>query len=96
MSIVQDYIESDQEREEGHMDTRYRNFECDTPDPALGCNLGIDVQGQFSKAELVGRQGRHFQIIKMSDSKKGGASSGSAFFLYFNFRSFKVLAILME
>ena len=36
------YIESDEEREEGHEDTRYKNFECDNP---LGCNLGIDVAG---------------------------------------------------
>ena len=42
---IQDYIETDEEREEGHVDTRFRNFECDNPDPALGCNLGIDVQG---------------------------------------------------
>jgi hypothetical protein len=36
------YIESEEEREEGHEDTRYKNFECDHP---LGCNLGIDVAG---------------------------------------------------
>jgi hypothetical protein len=36
------YIESDEEREEGHEDTRYKNFECDN---RLGCNLGIDVAG---------------------------------------------------
>ena len=42
---VQDYIETDQEREDGHQETRHNNFECDNPDPALGCNLGIDVQG---------------------------------------------------
>ncbi len=42
---VQNYIESDQEREEGHQDTRSKNFECDTPDEHLGCDLGIDVQG---------------------------------------------------
>ena len=37
------YIESEEEREVGHEDTRYKNFECDHP---LGCNLGIDVAGQ--------------------------------------------------
>ena len=42
---VQNYIESDQEREEGHQDTRNKNFECDTPDEHLGCDMGIDVQG---------------------------------------------------
>ena len=39
------YIESDEERNEGHVDTRYKNFECDQPDPSLGCDMGIDVQG---------------------------------------------------
>ncbi len=45
MANVQDYIETDQEREEGHADTRHNNFECETPDKDLGCDLGIDVQG---------------------------------------------------
>lgn len=45
MSENQSYIESDREREEGHADTRSQNFECDAPDPALGCDLGVDVQG---------------------------------------------------
>ena len=44
-SHTQDYIENDREREEGHVDTRSRNFECDNPDEHLGCDLGIDVQG---------------------------------------------------
>ena len=39
------YIESDEERNEGHVDTRRQNFECDEPDPSLGCDMGIDVQG---------------------------------------------------
>ena len=38
----QDYWD---ENENGHVDTRERNFECDRPDPHLGCDLGIDVQG---------------------------------------------------
>ncbi len=42
---VQDYFETDEEREEGHIDTRSRNFECSSPDDHLGCDLGIDVQG---------------------------------------------------
>ena len=39
------YIENDEERNEGHLDTRYKNFQCDQPDPSLGCDMGIDVQG---------------------------------------------------
>ena len=39
------YIESDEERNEGHADTRHRTFECEEPDPSLGCDMGIDVQG---------------------------------------------------
>ena len=42
---TQDYFEKDNEREEGHLDTRERNFKCENPDPRLGCDLGIDVQG---------------------------------------------------
>jgi hypothetical protein len=38
------YIESDEEREAGHEDTRYKNFECENKS-RLGCNLGIDVAG---------------------------------------------------
>ncbi|CAB5080746.1 hypothetical protein D3OALGB2SA_557 [Olavius algarvensis associated proteobacterium Delta 3] len=45
MAEIQNYIETDAEREEGHVDTRSRNFECDNADPSLGCNMGIDVQG---------------------------------------------------
>lgn len=43
------YVESDEEREEGHEDTRHKNFECDN---RLGCNLGIDVAGQLSDPKL--------------------------------------------
>lgn len=42
---TQDYIETDNEREEGHVDTRSANFECEDKDPNLGCNLGVDVAG---------------------------------------------------
>lgn len=45
MSIIQDYFETDQEREEGHVDTREQNFECENKDSHLGCDPGIDVQG---------------------------------------------------
>ena len=38
------YIESDEERESGHEDTRHKNFECENKS-RLGCNLGIDVAG---------------------------------------------------
>ncbi len=41
----QDYFETDEEREEGHVDTRSANFECENPDERLGCNMGIDVAG---------------------------------------------------
>lgn len=39
---VQDYTD---ERNEGHVDTREANFECETPDRNLGCDPGIDVAG---------------------------------------------------
>lgn len=42
---IDSYIESDRERNEGHEDTRHFNFECDSPDEHLGCDLGIDVAG---------------------------------------------------
>lgn len=42
---VQDYFDVDEEREEGNVDTRSANFECENPDPRLGCDLGIDVAG---------------------------------------------------
>jgi hypothetical protein len=42
---IQDYIETDEEREEGHQDTRRYNHECENKDPHLGCNMGIDVAG---------------------------------------------------
>ena len=45
MTDLHSYIETDQEREEGHVDTRERNFECENKDPRLGCDLGIDVAG---------------------------------------------------
>jgi hypothetical protein len=39
---IQDYFD---EKDDGHVDTREENFQCDTPDENLGCDLGIDVQG---------------------------------------------------
>ena len=42
---VQNYIETEEERAEGHADTRNNNFNCETPDPNLGCDPGIDVAG---------------------------------------------------
>ncbi len=39
---TQDYFD---ESNDGHVDTREENFQCDTPDAHLGCDLGIDVQG---------------------------------------------------
>ena len=41
----QNYIESDDESNEGHVDTRHANFECENPDRHLGCDPGIDVAG---------------------------------------------------
>jgi len=40
---TQDYF--DDNNDEGHVDTREENFNCEKPDPSLGCDLGIDVQG---------------------------------------------------
>ena len=37
---TQDYSKDDNE---GHVDTREQNFECENKDPHPGCNLGIDV-----------------------------------------------------
>ena len=42
---IQDYVENDHERNEGHVDTRHHNFECENPDTHLGCDPGIDVAG---------------------------------------------------
>ena len=39
---TQDYTD---DRNEGHVDTREANFECENKDPHLGCDLGIDVAG---------------------------------------------------
>ena len=39
---TQDYTE---DRNEGHVDTREANFECEDKDPNLGCDMGIDVAG---------------------------------------------------
>ena len=50
---VDDYVETDKERDNGHEDTRHKNFECENPDKHLGCDPGIDVAGQTThlKAE---------------------------------------------
>ena len=42
---VQNYMEYDEEREQGHVDTRSTNFECENKDERLGCDPGIDVAG---------------------------------------------------
>ena len=39
---TQDYFD---DSDEGHIDTREANHQCENPDPHLGCDLGIDVQG---------------------------------------------------
>ncbi len=43
-SQEQNYIESDDEREAGHEDTRKFNFECETFD-SIGCGTGVNVAG---------------------------------------------------
>jgi len=40
----QSYVESEQEQEEGHVNTRCPDC-CEEHDPHLGCDLGIDVAG---------------------------------------------------
>jgi hypothetical protein len=40
----QSYVESEEERNKGHVDTRYKNFECENK-TNLGCDPGIDVAG---------------------------------------------------
>jgi hypothetical protein len=42
---IESYVESDKESNEGHVDTRNSNFECENPDKHLGCDPGIDVAG---------------------------------------------------
>jgi hypothetical protein len=42
---VENYIESDTESDQGHVDTRPKNFACENPDERLGCDPGIDVAG---------------------------------------------------
>jgi len=39
---TQDYFD---DNDEGHVDTREENFKCEKPDPNLGCDMGVDVQG---------------------------------------------------
>ena len=41
---IQDYYEADTEREQGHTDTCWKNFECENK-TNLGCDPGIDVAG---------------------------------------------------
>ena len=38
----QEYVD---DNSEGHVDTRQANFQCENPDPNLGCDPGIDVAG---------------------------------------------------
>ena len=45
MTDTNDYVETEDEKEEGHVNTRERNFECENKDPNLGCDMGIDVAG---------------------------------------------------
>ena len=45
MTDTNNYIETEDENEEGHVNTREQNFECEDKDPHLGCDMGIDVAG---------------------------------------------------
>ena len=45
MTDNNEYIETEEEKEEGHVNTREQNFECENKDPNLGCDMGIDVAG---------------------------------------------------
>lgn len=45
MNDKNNHIETEEEREAGHVDTREKNFECEDKDPNLGCDPGIDVAG---------------------------------------------------
>ena len=62
---VQDYTDN---TDEGHVDTREQNFECEKPDKNLGCDLWIDVQGQRKRQSLE-------YIGKKFEPKKGRASN---------------------
>jgi len=42
---IENYIETKEEEEKGHIDVRERNLQCENPDKHLGCSLGIDVPG---------------------------------------------------
>jgi hypothetical protein len=42
---IQNHIETDEERERGHADTRSRDFQREKPDPHLGRDRGTDVPG---------------------------------------------------
>jgi len=41
---IEDYFETENERDAGHEDTRWKNFECEDK-TRLGCDMGIDVAG---------------------------------------------------
>ena len=45
MTDTNNYVETEDEKEEGHVNTREQNFECENKDPNLGCDMGIDVAG---------------------------------------------------
>ena len=45
MADSNNYEETEEEREEGHVDTREKNFDCENKDPHLGCDPGVDVAG---------------------------------------------------
>ena len=73
MTDTNNYIETDKEREEGHVDTRERNFECENKDHHLGCNLGIDVAAYLSASKwttIVDRFVACYEFCALSFSEK--------------------------
>jgi len=45
MMLESKTLEYFDDRNEGHIYTRERNFECEYKDPNLSCDMGIDVAG---------------------------------------------------
>ena len=63
------YIESDEEKHEGHVDTRQQNFKCDNPDRSLGCDLGI--RWAHHGRRIYSRNGYPIQFFKISPQRRG-------------------------
>ena len=70
MAETQDYIESEREREEGHVDTRSPNHECERPDPNLALTPIRTVP--LLLTQRGPRDARKF----VRDSRQGGQRRG--------------------